>query len=149
MRISSPAFEPGDRIPEKYAAEGENVSPPLRWEDSPGGTVSFAVVVDDPDAPQPDPWIHWIVHNIPADVLEFTEDGADTGTEATNSLGNKRYDGPMPPLGHGVHSYRFTVYALDTELELDESAVRFDLAKEMEGHVIDTAELRGTYERAL
>jgi Raf kinase inhibitor-like YbhB/YbcL family protein len=106
-------------------------------------------MMEDPDAPQPEPWVHWIAHGIPGTVRSLSEGGAEAGTEATNSLGNKRYDGPMPPLGHGVHHYRFVIYALDEDVHLDRTITRKDVMDALGEHILGTAEMTATYERPL
>lgn len=146
--IGSPAFEDGQPIPDRYARNGGNLSPPLLWADAPQGTRSFALVVEDPDAPS-GTFRHWIVFDIPADRAGFAE-GEDMSPfgRGVNDFGRREYDGPRPPRGHGVHRYRFRLAALDTD--------RLDLVPEDAGyaavwdqaspHVIDEAEFIGTYE---
>lgn len=147
--VKSTAFEPGGKIPKRHAGEGENVSPPLSWRNIPEGTREIALICEDPDAPQPEPWVHWVVHSIPPDTGSLPEGAANGGVEGTNSLGNKGYSGPMPPLGHGTHHYHYRVYALDKETGLGVDATKQDLLKTIDGHIIDLGEVVGTYERSL
>jgi Raf kinase inhibitor-like YbhB/YbcL family protein len=148
IEVSSPAFEPGGAIPQKYTGEGRDVSPPLIWEGLPDETKEIALICDDPDAPTPNPWVHWVVYKIPADVMGFRE-GSTQGEvlEGKNDFGTLGYGGPMPPKGHGVHHYYFKVYALDTELEVAAGLTKEQLLEAIEGHVLDEGELVGTYER--
>ena len=148
IEVSSPAFEPGGAIPQKYTGEGRDVSPPLIWEGLPDETKEIAFICDDPDAPTPNPWVHWVVYKIPADVMGFRE-GSTQGEvlEGKNDFGTLGYGGPMPPRGHGVHHYYFKVYALDVELEVAAGLTKEQLLEAIEGHVLDEGELVGIYER--
>lgn len=152
MRLQSPAFGPHESIPSEHTCEGEDVSPPLRWSDIPEGTKSLALIVDDPDAPDPaDPkrtWVHWVVYNLPPSVTAL-ETGASTSLPSGaksgfNDRGNPAYGGPCPPIGR--HRYFHKLYALDTTLELA-SPDKAALERAMEGHVLARAELIGTYEK--
>lgn len=155
MEITSTAFGEGERIPEKYTGEGEDVSPPLAVSGIPDEARTLALVVDDPDAPGKT-WVHWLIWGIPADRSEIPE--GVPGDEIVGPLGGARqgktdfddvgYGGPMPPPGHGVHHYRFTVYALDRHIDLDAGAKREALERSMEGCIVDEARLTGTYERS-
>ena len=163
MKLSSQAFSNGGAIPQKHTGEGSDTSPPLAWSGAPSGTKSFALICDDPDAPSakhpgPQPWVHWVIYNIPASVGELPE-GVARDAELQAPVGarqgrnswpsdNVGYLGPMPPPGSGPHRYFFKLYALDKELSLD--AHRADkpaLLAEMKGHVLAEAEWMGTYER--
>lgn len=157
MKLTSPAFQPNQRIPSKYTGEGADVSPPLKWEGAPAGTQSFALICDDPDAMSVagHVWDHWLIWNIPASTTELPENVAKTETvpalggarQGLNSWPRVGYNGPMPPRGHGVHHYHFKLYALDTVLELPAKANKKQLLDAMKGHVLAEAELIGTYER--
>ncbi|MFP4502995.1 MAG: YbhB/YbcL family Raf kinase inhibitor-like protein [Candidatus Hydrogenedentota bacterium] len=147
MELISPAFEPGTRIPAKYTKEGNDVSPPLSWNDVPAAARSFALVCDDPDAPTAEPWVHWLLWNIPANATEIPEGGSGFGIEGTNSFGEPGYGGPMPPPGHGTHHYHFTLYALDGDVAIEPGASKESLLRAMDGHVLAEAEYVGTYER--
>ncbi|MFW5858196.1 MAG: YbhB/YbcL family Raf kinase inhibitor-like protein [Planctomycetota bacterium] len=147
LTITSRAFDADQPIPERYSGEGENVSPPLAWDGAPEGTASIALIVDDPDAPREDPFVHWVLVNLPADARELAEGSAGGGTEGKNSADRTGYMGPMPPPGHGTHHYHFKVYALDTTLDLAGTPTKTDVLRAMEGHVLAEGELVGTYER--
>lgn len=150
FELTSSAFAHEVPIPVKYSCDGENVSPPLVWTDPPGGTQSFALINDDPDAPV-GIWVHWVLYNIPGDSLglseaipaqEELEDGSRHGE---NSWARRDYGGPCPP--SGIHRYFFKLYALDTMLELGVGADKEALLEAMQGHILAEAELMGTYER--
>jgi Raf kinase inhibitor-like YbhB/YbcL family protein len=151
--LESPAFRDGDRIPDKYARAGENLSPPLVWKDAPQGTRSFVLVVEDPDAPS-GVFRHWGLYDIRPErdrLPEGTTAGAKTESlgHGINDFGNPRYDGPQPPKGHGVHHYHFRLAALDVEsLHCDEKAKVADVLNQARPHVIAEAGLVGTYENA-
>jgi len=147
IEVSSPAFEPGGSIPTKHTGEGQDVSPALSWSGLPEGTREIALVCDDPDAPRPEPWVHWVVYKIPADRTGVSEGSAQGTLEGRNDFGRTGYSGPMPPKGHGVHHYRFKVYALDIDLEAAAGLTKDQLLEAMEGHVLEAGELIGTYER--
>ena len=147
LTVTSSAFKAGERIPKKYTGEGADVSPPLSWSGAPAGTQEFALICDDPDAPTPKPWVHWVVYKIPADRPALGEDGAGGALEGRNGWPRMGYGGPMPPPGHGVHRYYFKVYALDQPLGLKPGATKEELVAAMEGHILDQGELVGTYER--
>ena len=162
MRLTSSGFENEARIDATYTVEGQDISPPLCWSDVPSGTVSFALICDDPDAPSPErpasePWVHWVLFNIPADVLELppaigrdAEPAELPGTrQGVNSWpsGNIGYRGPAPPPGSGQHRYFFQLYALDVTLELAALATKQELLQAMSGHVLAEGKLMGVYER--
>jgi Raf kinase inhibitor-like YbhB/YbcL family protein len=141
--ISSDAFEEGATIPSRYTCDGANVSPPLSFAGPPAGTRSLALVVDDPDAPV-GTFTHWLAWGI-----EPSADGLDEGQaaprEGRNGFGTTGYAGPCPPRGR--HRYFFRLHALDTELNLEPGADRDQLDRALDGHVLETAELMGGYER--
>lgn len=154
MKLSSPAFTAMGAIPRKYTCEGEDTSPPLEWTDVPRGTRSFALIVQDPDAPDPAAprrtWVHWVVVDIPADVRELAE-GAATRLPAgarhgKNDWGKTGWGGPCPPIGR--HRYFFILHALDITLPDLHAPTRAELEAAMAGHVLARAELVGTYEKA-
>jgi len=147
MKVASSVFEAGDAIPRRYSGEGEDVSPPLSWEDVPAGTQEFALICDDPDAPLPEPWVHWAVYGIPPQARSLPEGEVGSAVEGRNSWGRIGYGGPMPPPGHGVHHYHFRLYALDAPLDLKPGATKGDLLAAMAGHVLAEAEVVGTYRR--
>jgi Raf kinase inhibitor-like YbhB/YbcL family protein len=150
FRMSSPAFGYGEEIPRKFTCDGEEVSPPLEWENPPAGTKSFALICDDPDAPM-GTWVHWVLYDFPGDTRSLPEgfpnerefeNGAKSGK---NSWGRYGYGGPCPP--SGTHRYFFRLYALDAPLGLKPGANARQLRRAMEGHVLGTAELMGKYRR--
>jgi len=144
--LYSDAFADGEPIPSSYTCDGDNISPPLNWADPPAGTETFALIVDDPDAPG-GTWVHWVLFNIPGD-LRALEPGAgppEGSVTGVNGWGRNAYGGPCPPLG--THRYVFTLYALNTTLTLDEGATKDDVLKAAEGHAIGLARLTGTYSR--
>ncbi len=158
FKLSSSAFDAGKPIPRKYSGEGNDVSPPLAWDGAPEGTKEFALICDDPDAPTPKPWVHWVIYGIAADVRQLPEGvkrepqlrepvAAKQGKNSWDSGATIGYRGPMPPPGHGTHRYHFKLYALDIPLELAPSATKDQLLAAIKGHVLAEAELIGTYER--
>jgi Raf kinase inhibitor-like YbhB/YbcL family protein len=153
MSLMSPAFENGGQIPSKYTCEGEDISPPLTWDGVPEGTKSLVLIVDDPDAPDPDApkmvWVHWVLYNIPPEVKGLPEDADRVGlppevVSGLNDFKRTRYGGPCPPIGR--HRYFHKLYALDTVLDL-KKATKPDVEQAMEGHVLATTELIGTYQK--
>lgn len=150
ISVSSSAFADGGMIPGKYTAGGADISPPLRWEGVPGGTVSIAIICDDPDAPM-GTWVHWVIWNLPGDIGELAEDvpatdSLDNGAkEGTTDFGRIGWGGPAPP--SGVHRYYFKVYALDCMLELKAGAVKDQLLEAMDGHVLAEGQMMGRYKR--
>ncbi len=153
FRLYSPAFQNGERIPAKYTCDGEDVSPPLRWEEVPEGTKSLVLIVYDPDAPT-GTFIHWVLYNIPATVNELPEGVPKDepvvegiGVQGMNDFGYIGYGGPCPPPGHGAHRYFFALHALDVELRVRPGARADEVLKAMKDHVIGYAVLMGTYER--
>lgn len=148
LKLQSSVFSDQETIPEKYTGDGENISPPLSWSNVPEGTKEFALIVDDPDAPRPNPWVHWVVYNIPGSEVSIPEGGLPSGAkEGQNTFGNTNYGGPAPPKGHGKHRYFFKLYALDTSLDLAPGASKDVLLQAMEGHILADAQLVGLYER--
>ena len=164
MNITSRAFSDGSPIPNKYTGVDADISPPLGWADIPDSAKSLALICDDPDAPsaakpRPEgPWVHWVIYNIPANVRELPEAverkpkpsvpaGAIQGKNDFDR-DNIGYRGPMPPVGSGPHRYIFVLYALDRELNLDpQLADKARLLEAMQGCVLSTATLTGTFER--
>lgn len=142
MRIWSDAFSDGKAIPAKYTRDGLNVNPPLAWDDVPDGTQSFALIVDDPDAPN-GLWTHWRVININPDAREIPEDSVPEGAkQLLNDFRRRDWGGPAPP--SGTHRYFFNLYALDVP-ELDCSEETVD--QEIENHKVGEAALMGKYSR--
>ncbi len=152
LTISSPAFAQGEEIPRRYTCEGEDVSPPLAWSGLPPGTESLALIVDDPDAPDPAAprmiWVHWVLYNIPPTTKGLPEAVAalPPGTgEGINDWKRTGWGGPCPPIGR--HRYFFRLYALDTPLPDLGRPTKSRLEQAMRGHVLDSAELMGTYQK--
>lgn len=143
--LESGAFQNTQAIPSRHSCEGEDVSPPLRWTNVPEGTGSLALVVDDPDAPD-GVFTHWIAWGLDPAVDGLGE-GERAPNEGRNDFGTTGYRGPCPPPGHGRHRYVFRLYALDADLELDAGAAKAELEQAIEGQVLTTAELVGTFER--
>lgn len=144
LRLRSPAFQGHKPIPERHAGDGEDVAPALEWSGVPEGTRAFAIVVHDPDAPLVDGFTHWVAYGIAGDATSLPEGGGDT-IAGTNSFGNRGYNGPAPPPGHGPHHYYFWIYALDDDLELEPGLDRRALLERIEDHVVEQARLIGTY----
>ncbi|EPR43960.1 YbhB YbcL family protein [Desulfovibrio sp. X2] len=147
LTITSPAFASGSPIPARFSCDGEDVSPALAWKGAPTGTVSLALLVDDPDAPVGD-WVHWIVFNLPADSTGLPENAGpagEPGRDGKNSWGRQGWGGPCPPGGR--HRYFFKLFALDAVLDLPQGATKKQLLSAMQGHILARAELMGTYAR--
>ncbi len=153
LTLTSPAFKAQGQIPAKYTCEGDEVSPPLNWSGVPEGTKSLALIMDDPDVPDPAApkrvWVHWVVYNIPPDAHGLPENAGKAGlpkgaVAGVNDFKQAGYGGPCPPIGR--HRYFHKLYALDTTLKLN-AATKRDLEAAMEGHVLAKAELIGTYQK--
>jgi Raf kinase inhibitor-like YbhB/YbcL family protein len=152
MTLTSSAFEPGGQIPSRYTCEGDDISPALTWDGVPEGTKSLVLIIDDPDAPDPDApkmvWVHWVVYNIPADTKSLPENASASLAPGIalgmNDFKKTGYGGPCPPVGR--HRYFHTLYALDTKLDL-EKATKAELEQAMEGHVLASTELIATYQK--
>jgi Raf kinase inhibitor-like YbhB/YbcL family protein len=151
MKLTSTVFNAGAEIPSTYTCEGADRAPPLAWTDVPAATKSFALIVDDPDAPDPKApkttWVHWVAYNIPPAASGLREGGRLPGAarEGVNDWKRGGYGGPCPPIGR--HRYFFKLYALDTELPDLGGPTKAALEKAMKGHVLAHAELIGTYEK--
>jgi len=144
--IRSAAFEDGGRIPIDYTCDGKDISPALQWQGEPEETRSFALVMDDPDAPV-GTFTHWILWNIPPETHSIPE-GGSAGTEGRNDFDRIGYGGPCPPKGHGPHRYFFRIFALNVpSINLKKGATRTELTQAIEPHVLATAECMGIYER--
>lgn len=147
--LSSPAFEHNGMIPAQYTCQGKNISPALQWAGAPANTQSFALIVDDPDAPG-GTWVHWVVFNIPASTNQLKENTKNGSfmlgrTSFSSSKKPAYYGGPCPP--SGTHHYHFTLYALDTMLKLNQGANKDELLAAMNGHILGQAELVGLYKK--
>jgi Raf kinase inhibitor-like YbhB/YbcL family protein len=152
LQLKTPTFESGAEIPMQFTCDGSDTSPPLGWNTPPEGTQSFALVMEDPDAPRRT-WIHWVLYDLPATERDLPEglppeaelpSGARQGH---NDFGRIGYGGPCPPPGP-EHRYYFKLYALDTRLQLKAGATRAQLERAMGTHILAHAELMGRYRRA-
>ena len=145
LEVKSDAFANGQSIPAKYSCTGRNISPALTWGNAPAGTQSFALIVDDPDAPM-GTWVHWVVYNIPSTTTGL-EESADTSAVSVgkNSSSKMSYNGPCPP--SGTHRYFFKLYALDSLLSLSPGATKEQLLDAMKGHILAQGELMGTFSK--
>jgi len=142
--VTSPAFSEGAAVPTRFTCDGNDVPPPIRVSNPPKGTKSFAVIMDDPDAPR-GTFTHWLAYDIPASTPDLKVDSAKT---LRNSFGRDGYGGPCPPPGHGPHRYFFRVYAVDEVSLPIAGETRQDLESALEEHTLANAELMGRYERA-
>ena len=148
LTVSSPRIAPGGTIPAVYSSYGASVSPPLRWGKGPYGTRGFALIVEDPDAPLPQPFVHWMAYAIPAGVQGFAQGAVPAGVRQGKLpfIGKVGYFGPRPPAG-APHHYHFQVFALDADLALPAGADRAGLVAAMTGHVLASGELVGTFQK--
>jgi Raf kinase inhibitor-like YbhB/YbcL family protein len=151
LQLTSTAFSAGKAIPKKFTCDGQDVSPTLAWTEPPAKAQSFALIMDDPDAPV-GTWVHWVLYGLPADTKELPEgvakqeqlpNGARQGRNDFRKIG---YGGPCPPPGK-PHRYFFKLHALDTKLDLKAGATKSDVESAMRGHILAQAELIGTYGR--
>ena len=151
LQLTSPVFTPESDIPAQYSCDGSDMSPALSWTSPPEGTQSFALIVDDPDAPR-GTWVHWVLYDLPP-----TERGLPAGVQpddtlpsgarqGRNDFGRTGYGGPCPPRGP-AHRYYFRLYALDKKLELRPGSTRAQADRSMRGHILAHAELMGRYRR--
>lgn len=156
ITVTSSAFADGEPIPRRHTGDGEDLSPPLAFDGVPDEVAALALICDDPDAPREDPWVHWVLYGLSGAVRALPEGlarserlrepaGAEQGL---NSWGQVGWRGPAPPRGHGRHRYFFTLYALTGVPELRPGLGKEDLLRAIEPHVVATAQLMGTYERA-
>jgi Raf kinase inhibitor-like YbhB/YbcL family protein len=150
MKIMSSMFNDTSQLPKKYTCDGDDINPPLEWQNVPQDTKSLALIVDDPDAPN-GTWVHWIVFNIPPTTNKLDENmsiatlsGARQGINSSNKI---KFQGACPPQGHGVHRYYFTLYALDTVIDLQEGVSKQALQEAMKDHILSQAQIMATYER--
>jgi Raf kinase inhibitor-like YbhB/YbcL family protein len=155
LSLSSPAFTHNGEIPATYTCQGNDVSPPLEWEGVAKNTVSLVLIVDDPDAPDPEApkmtWVHWVLYNLPPSATGLPEKVAASdlpeGTgEGTNDWGRTGYGGPCPPIGR--HRYFHKLYALDCRLDGLSKPTKAEVEAAMTGHIIEQAEIVGTYQKS-
>lgn len=153
LTIQSPAFQPDGNIPRLHTCEGNDVSPPLQWQGEPANTKSFAIVVDDPDAPDPKApkmtWVHWVAYNLPASTHALPEGASRKmpagARDGKNDWKRPGFGGPCPPVGR--HRYFHKIYALDIELPDLHEPTKAQLEAVMKGHIVAQAELVGTYQK--
>jgi hypothetical protein len=154
LKLTCPAFPEHGEIPARYTCDGGDHSPPLTWTGTPAGTRSLALIVDDPDAPDPKHpqrvWAHWVLYNLPPDTTALSENAATAGLPAGTHIGRNDwnrtgYGGPCPPIGR--HRYFHKLYALDTMLPDLKHPTKVQLEHAMNGHILAQAELVGTYQR--
>lgn len=150
MQLTSRAFSEGKAIPKQYSCDGEDISPELSWKDVPAGTESFVLIADDPDAPA-GTWVHWVIYDIPGKARRLQESyprqemDSDGSRQGVNDFRKIGYGGPCPP--GGTHRYFFKLFALDTTLDAEAGLSKADILTRMEGHILDEAQLMGTYSR--
>lgn len=145
LEVTSSAFSEGEAIPRKYTCDGDDVSPPLAWSGAPDGVASYALIMDDPDAPA-GTWVHWVLFDLPPQTTQLAENApSSAGVQGNSSWNRTGYGGPCPP--GGEHRYFFKLYALDTTLGLDAGATKEEVLQAMEGHVAAQGQLMGTYRR--
>jgi Raf kinase inhibitor-like YbhB/YbcL family protein len=155
MKLTSQSFIEGKSVPSQFTCEGADISPDLQWNGVPEGVQSFVLLCEDPDAPSPrapraNPWVHWVVYNIPGNVrsLKSGEDVIKLGAQLGMTDSKKPlFHGPCPPESSGTHRYFFKLYALDIKLSLPNGATKNEVLNAQQGHILATAELMGTYER--
>ena len=151
MEIRSASFGNGQTIPRKHTCDGPDLSPPIDWYGAPDGTLAFALIADDPDAPV-GTWVHWVLYDLPGDARSLPEGVSTTetlprgGAQGKNDFGRIGYGGPCPPPGR-PHRYSFKLYALDARVNLPPGATRAALLKAMDGHIKAEAQITGTYGR--
>lgn len=147
LEVSSPAFRDAGRLPESATIDGEGAPPAIRWSCVPARAQSLALVCEDPDAPLPRPFVHWLVWGFPATATRLDPwelDGLREGKNSTMRLG---FAPAAPPAGHGLHHYHFQLFALDAPADVDEGAGRSAIVHAMRGHVVAWGETVGVYER--
>lgn len=151
FELKASEFQSGGVIPKKFTCDGGDVSPALQWTEPPAGAQSFALIMDDPDAPG-GTWVHWVLFNLPGTARELPEgvppdaELSNGGRHGESSFGQLGYGGPCPPPGP-PHRYFFKLYALDAKTRLDPGATKADLERTVKGHILAKAELVGRYRR--
>jgi Raf kinase inhibitor-like YbhB/YbcL family protein len=154
LEVTSTAFKQAGEIPARYTCEGDDTSPPLAWSGAPAGTKSFALIVDDPDAPDPAKpqrvYVHWVVYGLPATTTGLPESASKKGmpsgaSQGKNDWGKQEYGGPCPPIGR--HRYFFKLYALDTQPTFVSPPTKPDLLAAIKDHILAQGELMGTYQK--
>lgn len=149
MKITSPVFEQGAKMPSKYTCDGQSINPPLEIRAVPDGAKSLVLIMDDPDVPtfvrKDQMWVHWVLFNMPATTKSIAEDSVPPGVLGKTTGGELGYVGACPP--DREHRYFFKLYALDTLLDLPAGATKEEVEKKMEGHILAKAELMARYKR--
>lgn len=149
MELHSTSFKAAAKIPLQYTCDGENLSPPLAWTNAPEGTKSFALILEDPDAPK-GTFTHWVAYNIPPNLTGLAPGAgskADGYMMGRNDFGRTEYGGPCPPQGHGDHRYFFHIFALDRTLDLPPGATKEELEKAMTNRILDHAQMMARFGR--
>jgi len=152
LTLTSPAFKHNGSIPAEYTCDDADNAPALQWSSAPAGTKSFALIVDDPDAPDPKApkmtYVHWVLYDIPPSATGIPKGGKSPAgaRDGKNDWKRTGYGGPCPPIGR--HRYFFKLFALDTQLGDLKTPTKPDLLKAMQGHVLEQTELMGTYQRS-
>ena len=150
IKLTSSAFEEGGMIPAKYTCDEDDISPPLKWDAVPDGTLSIALISDDPDAPM-GTWVHWVLYNLPPDKRELPENFPEDETlpdgtrQGMTDFGKTGYGGPCPP--SGTHRYYFKIYALDSMIDSTTVLDKKALLEKMKGHILAEGQLMGRYKR--
>lgn len=148
MKLKSTAFSEGQEIPKKYTCQGENINPPLEISDVPPGTVTLALIMDDPDVPpeirKERIYDHWVVYNIEPKTTKIAENSSELAFQGKNTAGQRKYTGPCPP--YGRHRYFFKLYALD--IKIDTAETKKELEEQMKDHILAECQLMGTYEKS-
>lgn len=155
LEVASPAFLPGQPIPSRHSANNGNISPQLKWSEAPATVQSYALVMEDPDAPKEVPFVHWLVYNVPASAHQLLEGCGEhpvlqtplEAVQGTNDNGSIGCFGPRPPRGDDPHRYYFQVLALDKLLQLQAGASRNQLLEAMRGHVVASGSCVGTFKQ--
>jgi Raf kinase inhibitor-like YbhB/YbcL family protein len=150
IKLTSSAFEEGGMIPAKYTCDEDDISPPLKWDAVPDGTLSIALISDDPDAPM-GTWVHWVLYNLPPEKRELPENFPEDETlpdgtrQGITDFGKAGYGGPCPP--SGTHRYYFKIYALDSMIDSATVLDKKALLEKMKGHILAEGQLMGRYKR--
>jgi len=157
LTVESPVLKPDQPMPRDYTPDGRNVSPPIAWSNAPAGTREFALILEDPDAGTPPPYVHWVIYKIPATAKGLPENvpidpsapmpaGLAGAVQGSNGFRRNIYRGPAPPPGR-PHHYHFIVYALDQQLTVKAGLTRQELLDAMRGHILAQGEIVATYQR--
>ncbi len=155
LKVESPAFPPGESIPARYTADGAGISPPLAWDRAPSEAKELVLLVEDPDAPRAEPFVHWMAYHIDPAATAIPEGVPGPGRpgiparmrQGPNTRGTSGWTPPSPPPRTGPHHYHFELFAIDNHLLLQQQATRDELVRAMAGHVIASGEVVGTYSR--